>query len=201
MGRHEVLLDQSFSLSVPGRVQLDLEEATAENIAPFGELLAFGRGRPVTRTGFYDDAVELAEKPAFASDADTCLSLARVHPRPLQVIWMERHFKHTQVFLPLNAVPWCAVLAPPTKGDLPDLAQARAFRFAGDCGLLMHVGTWHEFPFALDATADMVVVLRNETNRNLDAVSDGEAVGEDLEKRHIAKRFGMSLAIRRSAGA
>jgi len=188
------------AMSALSRLELELEQATTENIAPFGELLAFGRGRPVARTRFYDDAVELMEKPAFSSDADTCLSLARVHPRPLEVIWMERHFKHTQAFLPLNAKPWCAVLAPPTASDLPDLAQARAFHFAGDCGLLMHVGTWHEFPFALEVTADMVVVLRNETNRNLEAISDGEAVGEDLEKRHIAKRFGVSLAIRRSAG-
>ncbi|NBO73133.1 MAG: ureidoglycolate hydrolase [Gammaproteobacteria bacterium] len=188
------------AMSALSRLELELEQATTENIAPFGELLAFGRGRPVARTRFYDDAVELMEKPAFSSDADTCLSLARVHPRPLEVIWMERHFKHTQAFIPLNAKPWCAVLAPPTASDLPDLAQARAFHFAGDCGLLMHVGTWHEFPFALEVTADMVVVLRNETNRNLEAISDGEAVGEDLEKRHIAKRFGVSLAIRRSAG-
>lgn len=188
------------AMSALSRLELELEQATTENIAPFGELLAFGRGRPVARTRFYDDAVELMEKPAFSSDADTCLSLARVHPRPLEVIWMERHFKHTQAFIPLNAKPWCAVLAPPTASDLPDLAQARAFHFAGDCGLLMHVGTWHEFPFALEVTADMVVVLRNETNRNLEAISDGEAVGGDLEKRHIAKRFGVSLAIRRSAG-
>jgi len=188
------------AMSALSRLELELEQATTENIAPFGELLAFGRGRPVARTRFYDDAVELMEKPAFSSDADTCLSLARVHPRPLEVIWMERHFEHTQAFIPLNAKPWCAVLAPPTASDLPDLAQARAFHFAGDCGLLMHVGTWHEFPFALEVTADMVVVLRNETNRNLEAISDGEAVGEDLEKRHIAKRFGVSLAIRRSAG-
>ncbi len=62
------------------------------------------------------------------------------------------------------------------------------------------MGTWHEFPFALEVTADMVMVLRNETNRNLEAISDGEAVGEDLEKRNIAKRFGVSLSIRRSAG-
>ena len=66
----------------------------------------------------------------------------------------------------------------------------------------MHVGTWHEFPFALESTADMVVVLRNETNRNLDAIADGEAVGEDLEKRNIGKRFGLRLTVtRRSAGA
>ncbi len=173
---------------------LPLEDASAVSIAPFGELLGVGRGRPTARTRFYDDAVELVEKSPFVSDADTCLSIARVRPRPFEVTWMERHFKHTQVFLPLNREPFAVVLAPPTpNGNLPDLAAARALRFPGDCGLMMHVGTWHEFPFALQASADMVVILRNETNRNLDAVEDGEAVGEDLEKRNVRRRFGVTL--------
>ena len=59
----------------------------------------------------------------------------------------------------------------------------------------MHIGTWHEFPFALEAPADMVVVLRNETNRNLDAIEDGEAVGDDLEKRSVSRRFGVRLRV------
>jgi len=173
---------------------LFLEDASAASIAPFGELLGVDRGRPTTRTRFYDDAVELVEKPPFVSDADTCLSIARVRPRPFEVTWMERHFKHTQVFLPLSREPFAVVLAPPTPaGNLPDLAAVRAFRFAGDCGLMMHLGTWHEFPFALQAPADMVVILRNETNRNLDAIEDGEAVGEDLEKRNVRRRFGVTL--------
>jgi ureidoglycolate lyase len=176
-------------------VELPLEEATAGALAPFGELLGVGRGRPGSPTRFYDDAVELVEKAPFVSDADTCLSIARVRPRPLEVRWMERHFKHTQVFLPLNAQPYVVVVAPPGAEPLPDLARARAFRFPGDCGFMMHIGTWHEFPFALDAPADMVIVLRNETNRNLDAIEDGEAVGEDLEKRSIARRFGVTLRV------
>ena len=172
---------------------LVLEEADAASIAPFGELLGVDRGRPTSRTRFYDDAVELVEKAPFRSDADTCLSIARVRPRPFEVIWMERHFKHTQVFLPLNREPYAVVLAPPNQAALPDLDAVRAFRFPGDCGFMMHIGTWHEFPFALHAAADMVVVLRRETNRNLDAVADGEAVGEDLEKRNVRRRFGLTL--------
>ena len=61
------------------------------------------------------------EKAPFRSDADTCLSIARIRPRPFEVTWLERHFKHTQVFLPLNNQPYAVVLAPPTAGPLPDL--------------------------------------------------------------------------------
>lgn len=176
-------------------VELPLEDATAAALAPFGELLGVGRGRPSSPTRFYDDAVELVEKAPFVSDADTCLSVARVHPRPLEVRWMERHFKHTQVFLPINGQPYAVVVAPPGDAPLPELARVRAFRFPGDCGFMMQVGTWHEFPFALEGPADMVIVLRNETNRNLEAVEDGEAVGEDLEKRSVARRFGVTLRV------
>ena len=68
--------------------------------------------------------------------------------RPLRVSWMERHFLHTQTFFPLGA-PFVAVLAPPGEGELPDLDAARAFVFDGSAGLMLHLGTWHEFPFAL----------------------------------------------------
>lgn len=204
MGRYEIFLDEGVSLSDATATALRifeivLEDATPESVASFGELVAFEGGRPTSRTRFYADAVELAASPAFSSDADTCLSIARVHPRPLEVVWMERHFKHTQVFLPLNAQPYCVVLAPPGEGNVPNLGKVRALRFEGDCGLLMHRGTWHEFPFALEATTDFVVVLRNETNRNLDAIEGGEAIGEDLEKRNIGKRLGIRLRVNNRA--
>jgi ureidoglycolate lyase len=174
---------------------LTILDATPESVAPYGALVgaAIGASR---RTNFYDDAVELYETPRFQSDADTCLSVARVRPRPGEVRFLERHFKHTQAFLPLNGAPYVVVVAPPTPAsDVPDLASVRAFRFRGDQGFMMHVGTWHEFPFAVDAPVDLVVVLRNETNRNLDAVENGEAVGEDLQKRNVARRFGDVLRI------
>lgn len=175
--------------------QIAVQDATPETVAPYGALIgaAIGASR---RTLFYDSAVELFEAPVFHSDADTCLAVARIHPRPGEIKFLERHFKHTQAFLPLSGAPYVVVLAPPTPGrDVPDPADIRAFRFRGDQGFLMHVGTWHEFPFAVDAALDMVVVLRNETNRDLEAIQNGEAVGEDLEKRNVSQRFGVTLSL------
>jgi ureidoglycolate lyase len=174
---------------------LALEDATPEAIAPYGALVGAGLGAS-RGTAFYDDAVVLYDTPRFESDADTCLSVARVHRRPGEVRYLERHFKHTQAFLPLNGSPYVVVVAPPTpSADVPQLAAIRAFRFRGDRGFMMHVGTWHEFPFAIDAPVDLVVVLRNETNRNLQAVASGEAVGEDLQKRNVVQRFGEVLRV------
>ncbi|MCZ8132487.1 MAG: ureidoglycolate lyase [Steroidobacteraceae bacterium] len=173
---------------------LPLVDATPEAIAPYGALLAAGLGGS-RRTRFYDDAVELHDTPAFQSDGDTCLSVATVRPRAPEVRWLERHFKHTQAFLPLNARPYVVVCAPPSSGASggPDLDAVRAFRFRAGHGFLMHVGTWHEFPFAIDVPVEMVVVLRNETNRDLDAFENGEALGADLEKRAVAQRWGATF--------
>lgn len=173
--------------------ELQIEDATPEAIAPFGALVGAGIGAG-RATRFYDDAVELYETPRFESDADTCLTVARILPRRPEVKFIERHFKHTQAFLPLNRAPYVVVVAPPTPdADVPDPTKLRAFRFRGEHGFLMHVGTWHEFPFAVNEPVDMVVVLRNETNRNLDAVANGEAVGADLQKRNVAQRFGAAV--------
>jgi ureidoglycolate lyase len=170
--------------------RLSLEVATATSFAPFGALVAAdtraGRG-----TSFYDDAVRLWDIPGMVTDADACVAVARIRKRPGIVRWMERHFLHTQIFMPLNGEPFAMVLAPPNDGNAPDPRTIRAFRFDGRQGVMLAVGTWHEFPFALAGDADIAVFLRSETNANLDVVEDGEAVGGDLEKRDIARRLGV----------
>jgi len=108
---------------------------------------------------------------------------------------LERHFKHTQVFLPLGGKPFIAVLAPPTDTDLPNIDEAKAFLFDGQAGLSMHLGTWHEFPFALVEDTQLVVLLRQETSKSLKSenVFDGEGLGPDLDKKDITRRLGVVL--------
>jgi len=169
--------------------RLTVEPATAQALAAFGRLVRVpeGAGRS---TRFYEEAVEIWSVPGLVTDADASLSIARVHPRPNRVTWMERHFKHTQIFMPLNGAPFVMVLAPPNERNAPDLGAVKAFRFDGTAGMMLDVGTWHEFPFALERPADIAVFLRHETSRDLETIDNGEAVGGDLEKRHIATRLG-----------
>lgn len=56
----------------------------------------------------------------------------------------------------------------------------------------MHVGTWHEFPFALEAGTDIVVLLSDQATRDLHNKQPDteEAIGPDLEKKDIAARTG-----------
>jgi ureidoglycolate lyase len=173
---------------------LDVETPTAESIAPFGQLVGADPAADAPPSSFYDQMVT-TYRPTFISDAETELAVCTLQRRPLAVRWMERHFKHTQVFLPLGGKPFLAVLAPPTDTDLPDLDQARAFLFDGQAGLCMHLGTWHEFPFALIDGTQLVVILRSEATQGLkrENVVDGEGHSPDLDKKDIARRLGITL--------
>jgi ureidoglycolate lyase len=174
-------------------LQVPLVSALEIDIMPFGYLLGVTDPDALAETDFYHGAVKLLKPGTFRSDDDTALSIARVDPRANEVIWMERHFKHTQAFLPLGGKGYVVVAAPPNDASLPDIDQVVAIQFPGNMGFMMHVGTWHEFPFALEPATDVVVILRNETNRDLRQLKDAEAEGEDLQKRNIRARFGLNL--------
>ena len=176
---------------------LTLERPTPEAIAPFGVLVGAKLGAQPLPTAFYEGSVKLFRPEGFSAEDDTELTVALIDRRPFEVRWMERHFKHTQVFLPLGKLPFVVVLAPPTDTELPDLDQARAFLFDGDAGLSMHLGTWHEFPFAIIDETQVVVVLRREATNGLmvTQVIDGEGSSPDLDKKDISRRLGVKLRV------
>jgi ureidoglycolate lyase len=174
---------------------LKLEPATAESIAPFGALLSPGSDAPVIRSPFYGDTVAIRKPGRFVGDDTLEISVASIDPRPLRVSWMERHFLHTQTFIPLGGSAFALVLAPPCGGEMPDLDAVRAFSFDGSAGLMLHLGTWHEFPFALGATAHICILIRRDTARDLQHVQGNEARGPDLDKKDIVARAGVAIEL------
>lgn len=173
-------------------IQLAVEPASAAALAPFGALI--GRDAPVqpVAVDFYKGAVKMSYPARFICEHPVEVTLAQMDRRPGEVRYMERHFQHTQTFLPLGGKPFVAVMAPPSDGDLPDLSQVRAFLFDGSAGFAMHLGTWHEFPFALQDGTDLIVLLSSQTGYDLkgkDVVTE-EAHGPDLDKKDIVARTG-----------
>jgi ureidoglycolate lyase len=177
--------------------ELKVKPASPDALAPYGEVLGPERPKASHIGDFYAGAVAVHEPVPFVSDDDTCLSLTTVQPRPLEIDYLERHFKHTQTFIPLGGRPFVAVFGAPNDEELPDLDRLEAFRFDGSSGFCMHVGTWHEFPFALEPDTQMVIVLRNETTRDLsgDNIVDNEAQGGDLDKKNLLKRTGSRIQL------
>jgi ureidoglycolate lyase len=175
------------------RRKITIKEANTENFSPFGQILGPDPKALANVNDFYEGSVQITSPVNFISDNDTCISLATLQPRKLELKYMERHFKHTQTFIPLNGAPFVGVFGVPTTNDMPDLDQITAFRFDGTVGFTMNIGTWHEFPFAIQPDTNLVVILRNETNKNLSSenVQNDEAFGDDLDKKNLLKRTGI----------
>lgn len=178
--------------TAPTIIQLAIEEATPEALAPFGQVIGRVDGVVPVSVDFYRGAVKMSYPARFICEHPVEITVAHMERRPAEVRYMERHFQHTQAFLPLAGKPFIAVMAPPSDGDLPDLSQVRAFRFDGSAGFAMHLGTWHEFPFAIEGGTDLVVILSSQTGYDLkgkDARTE-EAHGPDLDKKDIVARTG-----------
>jgi ureidoglycolate lyase len=170
--------------------------ATAEALARFGTLIGGAPDETARPSNFYDQAVRV-QKSAFQSALPVELSLCTIEPRGFTVRWLERHFQHTQAFLPLGAKPFIMVLAPPGPGDLPDPEAVRAFRFDGSAGFMLGIGVWHEFPFALQPATQIAVLLTREATQGLskENIIAGEGYSEDLEKKDMARRLGIQWTI------
>lgn len=180
--------------------------ATEQSLEGYGYLIGGSRVAPPRKQNYYGNYVQVRKPAKFVSNADTSLSVATINPRPMQVRWMEYHNKHTQTFIPLMGKPFVAVLHRPTcrmpdggwndNGSLyPTIEGVEAFRFDGSAGFVMNIGTWHEFPFAVEENTNVIVILTNETTSNLDNLVEGEAAGGDLNKRDLQKRLGVVFEI------
>lgn len=180
----------------PDILTLRAEAATAATVAPFGTLLGAEADAPLIRSGFYGEALRMKKPGRFVGDDTLELTVATLDRRPLRVVWMERHFLHTQTFFPLGGRPFLMVLAPPApEAATPDLSRAKALLFDGQAALMLHLGTWHEFPFALVDGTSLIVAIRRDTMRDLRNVRDNEAEGPDLDKKDIRARAGVEIRI------
>ncbi|MCC5861474.1 MAG: ureidoglycolate lyase [Gammaproteobacteria bacterium] len=177
--------------------RLRLVTATPEVIRPYGAWLGPRADIAPMPVDYYSGAVAMSRPVAFECSSRVEVSLTSLRQRPLEVHYLERHFQHTQTFIPLNGKPFIAVLAPPSEGEMPDLDQVRAFRFDGTAGLCLDIGTWHEFPFPLDDDTHIVVLLSSQVTEDLQqrAANGIEAFGPDLDKKDMTLRAGVRYEV------
>ncbi len=177
---------------------VQVETASPEALAPFGVILNGNESVEPLPIDLYNGTVKVRRIGKFISDETTELPVCTLQRRPLVATHMERHFKHTQTFVPLGGKPFVVLFAPPTDTELPNLDDAKAFLFDGSAGFMMHIGTWHEFPFAVLDNTDVITILRAEATDDLkvDNVIGNEAVGNDIEKRDMVARFGVRIELK-----
>jgi len=183
----------------PSVIEVPVVHATRENTVDYGIFI----GTDVPDAGltipFYKGAVEEGFNLPFRYHEHAVVRTARIHPRPGTITWLERHMRMTQLFVGLGDAPLVMVLGKPThqRGmDVPDLSDVRAFVLPPGHGIMIHTGTWHDFPMAVDRpvtvltanSAEVVQALANQ--KQAEEMDDG-----DVRKIDILRHTGAALHV------
>jgi ureidoglycolate lyase len=171
-------------------------DATPDTVAPFGVLVH----QQVTQAmdiPYYKGRVIEGGDLGFQYHGKACLRTAQVLPGDTTVAWLERHLLLTQLFVGLGGSAFSMILAPPNHesgADLPDLSAAQTLRFPPSSALLLHPGTWHDFPLAVDGPVTLLIANSQEVVDALQAVGEPRELHEgDVHKVSLRDRFGVSL--------
>ncbi|MGB3555624.1 MAG: ureidoglycolate lyase [Jannaschia sp.] len=136
---------------------------TAEAFAPYGKVLAAGRGEARSiNAGLCTRWHDLCRPDVL--DGSVAISVFEAEPRtlPHSLDLIERHPMGSQAFLPLTAHPFLVIVA-----DGPE-AEPRAFVTAPHQGIQFHRGTWHGVLTPLHGPGLFAVVDRAEGADNLE---------------------------------
>ncbi|MEM7556970.1 MAG: ureidoglycolate lyase [Cyanobacteria bacterium P01_A01_bin.84] len=180
-------------------IKLPITDVNSENIQPYGYLLGDDVSKPGLGIPFYEDRVIEGENIDFNYRGRATFRTAKIMPGYPQITWLERHMYMTQMFISLGQAGFIMVLSTPNHQEnknLPDLSEAKAFRFPPGHGLLLHLGTWHDFPIACDRP---VIILTANSDEVVTALTQMKEPGEmnqgDVYKISLPKRLGMEIEL------
>lgn len=198
-------LDQKVELLDPGTIaalpalEVPLTPATAENVADFGVLISEEVPNAGLSIPFYRGSVIEGHNYDFIYRDQAVIRSAKILRRKPQLDWLERHLNMTQLFIGLGARPYIMVLAPPNQQEgkvLPDLAKVKAFVLAPGTGIMLHRGTWHDFPFAYNEYVTVLTANSAEVVQALATTKEPqELFAGDVHKINIPARLGVRLVV------
>ncbi|MGF1933606.1 MAG: ureidoglycolate lyase [Nostoc sp. ChiQUE02] len=180
-------------------LKIPVIEANTENIKPYGHLLGDDVSKPGLGIPFYQERVLEGENIDFTYRGTATFRTAKIMPGYPPIVWLERHIHMTQMFIGMGQSPFIMVLASPNHDNdetLPDLNQVKALRFPPGYGLLLHIGTWHDFPIACDRS---VIILTANSDEVVTALSQMQTPDEmnqgDVYKISLPKRLGYTIQL------
>jgi ureidoglycolate lyase len=171
--------------------------ATRDNTADYGVFI----GTDVPAAGlaipFYQGAVEEGHNLPFEYHERAVVRTARIHPRPGAITWLERHARMTQLFVGLGDAPLCMVLGKPNLDrDLPDLDTLVAFLLPPGHGIMIHRGTWHDFPMAIDRPVTVMTMNSEEVVAALATQAEPAEMNRgDVYKLDVTARTGVKVRV------
>jgi ureidoglycolate lyase len=176
-------------------VEVPIVNATRENVADYGLFI----GTDVPDAGltipFYKGSVEEGHNIPFQCSGNAVIRSARIHKRAPEVTWLERHMDMTQLFIGLGDQPFAMVLGKPTDAaEIPNLDDVVCFVFPPGHGVMLHKGTWHDFPLAVDKPVTCLTANSPEVVVALASQKEpAEMNTGDVYKIDILKRTGKQL--------
>ncbi len=179
--------------------RVELTPATPQNLAEYGLYI----GPEVPNTGltipFYKGEVLEGHNFNFEYTGTAVIRSAKILQRNPQMKWFERHLNMTQFFIPLGTKGYIMVLAPPNQAEgknLPDLDKVKAFVFPAGVGLMLHKGTWHDFPYPVEDDVTMLTANSDEVVTALaNCPTPRELFDGDVYKIDISARLGVRLVV------
>ncbi|MDZ8053467.1 MAG: ureidoglycolate lyase [Aulosira sp. ZfuVER01] len=188
-----------MNISPTNVLKIPVIDANTENTQPYGHLLGDDVSKPGLGIPFYQGRVLEGENIDFTYRGTATFRTAKILPGYPSIIWLERHMHMTQMFIGLGQAPFIMVMAPPNhdnEENLPNLNQVQALRFPPGYGLLLHIGTWHDFPIACDRP---VVILTANSDEVVTALSQMQTPGEmnqgDVYKISLLKRLNCEIQL------
>lgn len=154
------------------KITLPAEQLTAENFAPFGEVIEIGHRDSVTSAdGFLETYLDLAQIDVATREGRPQLNLLRATPRklPLQIQSLERYHMATRTIMPLLFYPFMIIVAPP--GSTVDTSALRAFVSDGQQGVNINRGIWQHPLIALKRRMNFLTIDRAGGGRNREEVA------------------------------
>jgi ureidoglycolate lyase len=177
-------------------VDIPVVQATRDSVAPYG--LFIGTDVPAAGLAipFYQGAVEEGHNLPFEYHGRAMIRTARIHPRSGNVTWLERHMRMTQLFVGLGDAPFAMVLGRPCDAATPDLEQLRTLVFPPAHGIMIHRGTWHDFPMAIGRPVTVLTANSEEVVAALASQNDPDEMDRgDVYKIDVTRRTGMQLRV------
>jgi len=134
-----------------------------ELYSPYGAVICADREEVEGNSANQGTATRYNHLAKFLNDrqgsADANVSVFRVEPwkeDKFKVELLEKHPHSTQIFIPMNAVSYLAIVA--LGDERPDLSTLNAFLVKPNQAITYHPGVWHHPMVALEGVTDFVAM-------------------------------------------
>jgi len=146
---------------------IPIESLTPAAFADFGDVVDAAGAAPLRINQGFAARVDGLARIDVTSDGgriNIALFTATARPRPIAVTVMERHPLGSQLFYPLQDLPWLVLVC----GEPREPRSYRAFRATGRQGLNYARGVWHHPLLVLGDHERFIVVDRAGPGDNLE---------------------------------